>query len=68
MDPHAAERTKEVLLEAVTGEDGSFAFRDVRPGEYAIFCEKPPTRRQARLSVKVESGKSTECNLGLLLP
>jgi hypothetical protein len=50
-----------------TKDGGAFAFRDVPPGAYYLFCEKEVTNRQVKTEVKVKPDETTQATLELLL-
>lgn len=67
IDPKEKDPEKGVK-DTQTNEDGAFAFEDVKPGNYTLYCQNPETKRLARPSVTVEAGKTLRVKLDLLLP
>ncbi len=67
MDPNAKDPAKMVIKDAITKDDGSFAFEEINPGEYMLFCENDNTKRSASPRISVSAGEVTRSDLELLL-
>jgi len=55
------------LAKTATKADGTFEFRDLPPGRYFLFTEKPATNRLAKEEVEVKAGATVAKDLELLL-
>lgn len=68
LDPKAKNNENPVKDQKKTAQDGTYAFPDLKPGLYRVFCLKEATNRRAMKDLTVESGKTLRQDLDLLLP
>lgn len=66
MDPKSKAPDK-VIAKVQTTMTGTYAFDNVAPGNYYVFCDKTSTQRQALVPVTVEAGKIANVDLSLVL-
>jgi Carboxypeptidase regulatory-like domain len=67
-DPEAKDKESQFKKKVTTKSDGTYAFTDLKPGRYRVFCKKDATGRQAAPDVTVPSGETVKQDLDLLLP
>ncbi len=65
-DPKAKDAESQFKNKTTTKTDGSYAFTDLKPGLYRVFCKKEATGRQDIKDVTVPSGKTIKRDLDLL--
>lgn len=66
-DPEAKEKERNKPLDMKkSAANGSFAFKDLKPGHYRVFCEKASAMRKDLKPVNVESGMAAEVTLSLV--
>jgi hypothetical protein len=62
-----AKTPQEGTFKGKTGEDGTYLFTNVPPGNYKVSASKPVAQRKAEREVTVEADKTAEVSLALLL-
>jgi Carboxypeptidase regulatory-like domain len=68
IDAKAKDAEGRVKSKMKTNQDGTYAFIDLEPGRYRVYCEKPATSRRDTGDVTVPSGKTVRQDLYLKLP
>ena len=67
-DPKEKDNEKRVKKQVKTKPDGTYAFTDLDPGLYAVYCQKSITNRRDNKDVNVPSGETVPQDLDLILP
>jgi hypothetical protein len=67
-DPKEKDIEKRVKQRKTTKPDGTYAFTDLDPGLYAVYCQKSITNRRDNKDVNVPSGETVTQDLDLILP
>jgi tRNA A-37 threonylcarbamoyl transferase component Bud32 len=68
IDPNANSNENPIRYQTRTTPEGTYAFQEIRPGLYRVYCLKETTNRRDTKDVSIEPGKAARQDLQLLLP